>query len=76
MMGERTSAHVQNQKSVIRVRHRFVFTRHVSKLTRVQPGSNPSLEVHGLALIRVETGLGVFTRQKLTRDSLCRVNRA
>ena len=35
-----------------------VFTRHFSKLTRVEPG------------------LAVFTRQKLTRVSLYRVNRA
>ena len=39
--------------------------------TRVEPTSGG-----GLDLTRVEPVLAVFTRQKLTRVSLCRVNRA
>ena len=61
-----------------------MFTRHFSNLarssTRVEPTSGG-----GLDLTRVEPGLAVFTRQKLTQVSfnpgrtqvsLCRVDRA
>ena len=62
-----------------------LFTRH--KLTRVRPGLKLTQVVftrHFSKLTRVEPGLAVFTRQKLTRASfnpgrtrvsLCRVNR-
>ena len=57
----------------------FVFTRHFSKLTRVEPTSGS-----GLDLTRVLPGLAVFIWQKLTwvgfisgwtRVSLCHVNK-
>ena len=50
--------------------YKALFTRH--KLTQVRPG----LKLTRVEPTSVEPGLAVFTRQKLTRVSLCRVNRA